>query len=696
MVIYTSYFISLGKKMSGAIKKTVGSIAGGMLLNSVLADYFRSRTIERCQLPIATKETQNFCKTTLDQMGPSLKNEKVLVVKTPDQASAACVYSLWAHKTLIAIPEIPDPLDKAVLTHEIAHRIRYHRTWQDILEGGLAGGVFSVAYKLSMPKSIFFIIGLIPMGILLNRTFSRQIELDADETAVHYFPERAAPLADYLERNKAPKTTTLKVKLLESLWATHPALDKRIAHLNLNKHTVAAIYQAVKQSTETHTDILLDPYQRKLIENFNQTIGVRIDSKTLETLRIFYVNLQKEVSPLGDIYRSMSFEQYLQRLMHCRFKTAFMDARVLIPRNFGDKWSKAVGDGRDVIKNRQMLCLIGTPDDQDKICEEYLSRAEIIMSALMPLSGITLAIGTGSRSLESDPVQELNRVAPAPYFISQAFGVECRDGLSGHFDLMMTARPAHPNQAWADAIAAVTASKALMSVAHNLYAEKLAFEYNPETLASNPDFIAVRNHSGDLWYVSRSAYKGRLKQQFIQLLSHADQVMSEHRLGQSFNLKGLGLGAFGFYHASLVLEKLAREALIEALADHPLNYIKQLNLINWPSLMGPICDLKYLSERPKLTYLCQIGGVVLKEGLCDPLDKRTEGLDYPIGGTHSCADSASAFGNEIHIGETRASSDDPAVSESILNSLVFSDYFLSPTKEVRIFKVDIKEPVNTP
>lgn len=659
------------------------------------SDYFRHRLIQKhTDHPRSSPVTQAFCEETLKSVHHSdlTSTFSTSTVKISANHPAFCLYSLGFKEVLLGIPKELDDwvqhpqntkehlMARAVLTHELAHKARYHRTLFDFFEGTVMGSLLGVGAQLSYFRCSMLFLCAAPLFVLAKHALSRQMEFDADATLVKNFPERAAPLADYLKKHD------LSIGMPHPLLSTHPSASARVQKLAPDYWTTQRIHQKLILN-HVNTKALkseLDPYEEALLIKLDKTIGIRINQESLSLLQKFYLSLQKEETPLGGIARKLTFPEYLQRLMHCRFKVAFMDCHVLIPRNPDDKWAQAVGtSGRNVLKNREMLRKIGTLEDTTGICEDYLSLPEIIMATLLPLSGISLAIGTGTRDGGVDPVEDLKKVSARPYFITQAFGVECRNGTSAHLDLAMTARPATPNFDWEMSVKIIQNSAPLMQVAHAIYGNPLAFETPSTELPHHPDFMPVEGYDGEIWYLYKPAYQARLKSQFRLLLSQADATLEKYRLGQSFNIKGLGLGAFGFFHHQTLLETLVQEALIETLKEVKLSYIKQINLINFPSSLEKIKNFEEIHTQPVLWEVTKIQGIVIKAGYCNPLDQFTQGLDYPVGGTHSCADSASAFGNEYQMGGKRESSDDPAVAESLFNPAVFSNYFLNPTTQAK-------------
>ena len=376
----------------------------------------------------------------------------------------------------------------------------------------------------------------------------------------------------------------------------------------------------------------------------------------------------------------MSFSDFIERLITKTFKTIYLDGRVVRGRmDNEDRLAKALPDypKQKIECNLELLTKIGGELDALEVFFDYLTLEEIGIKSLLIEQAISLPIGDGRRDTEylatskSDIdfklpiIESMSAAVKRPVVVASVSGIEARNGKTAHPDLFMIFAPKSPNKSWDDRAQSLRQSPYYL-IAHKIYGDKLASDQHSHSLSDDKDFVLFGDGIfHEEWYVCTSAYKNRMKVLYSTLLKAADQQMEAYNLGHSYNLKGLGLGFFGFSAAIPILERLSKEALCETLAEIELKHIQQINLINWPSQVENT-DLNLpLHKQLSLRQINMIRSVKIYEGIAETFSSLDEAGD--IGGTHACADAASQFGNEVHIGMPPSSSDEAATYYSILD-----------------------------
>lgn len=394
------------------------------------------------------------------------------------------------------------------------------------------------------------------------------------------------------------------------------------------------------------------------LRHFKQQVRIYIDVDQLDVLWRFYRATQESDTPLAAVYRDLSFKGFLQRLQTHRFKAAYLDGRLLVARNKGDRLDRALrGRHDDVVLNRKLLALIGTPLDRLGLCEDYLSLQEIALASLLMTAGPQVAVGDVRRELVLNSREEavtdlqvaFDNAAKRPFIYIDSAGVECRDGVSLSLDLLGVARPVAPSEHWHEAIERMHASP-FSVVADALFGDKPAYAYSEDECYKDPNFVRIVDRSGQAWMLSKSSYKHQMKLRIKQVLQIADRTMAEHDLGHSFNLAGMGLGFFGFSRATDLTESLAHEALLEVVSEVKLSHIRQINQLNWPTEVE--CKLMHETDgeyHPGVKRIAEINGITIASGYAHPFQGEIKAAgDW--GGTNGSNDNAAMIGNEANIG----------------------------------------------
>ncbi len=490
----------------------------------------------------------------------------------------------------------------------------------------------------------------------------------------HFLKQRITSLAAAvaLATTKRKKASKHALHLLSTSRVSYLPIDPT----RLLQNPIANVYN--------QGQLLLPPRESGALTSYEKSASIFIYPDDEMILKNFFQRARNENSPLGKLYQTLAYDQFLRRLVEKRFKSAYLDGRMLLPRHSDDVLDRALSDidrnnPREVC---QLLQKIGSTADQHAIFKQYLSLSEIAVASLLMPQMVTLAIDNGSRKvlldekterLTWDPRLGLIDTVQNPIVVASPSGIECRNGTTVHPDLFMVALPAHPNALWHERAEQIRAS-VLYSVAPDLYGKILGLDVTPQAAtADKVNFAEIADpSSGTRWYLCLPAYKQRAKKTLRLLLTGADKQMQAHALGTSFNLQGLGLGYFGFSFASDHEERLLKEALFEVLSEERLQHITQVNLLNWPSKFQSAHDTEQSeAQQPPLAPIKVINGVRVTEGCGDPLS-RTLKDSGSIGGTHSCGDSAAYFGNEAYANDDqgihlpRSSSGDTAMFHSVL------------------------------
>lgn len=347
--------------------------------------------------------------------------------------------------------------------------------------------------------------------------------------------------------------------------------------------------------------------------------------------------------------RLTSSEIDLSVYVHIEEKDGHLPRPTLISDYFGDNGRKAIEQ-------------VGTNHDHNKYLE-YLTLEEMVLSPLLLPQVMSIVVGTGSRNKTDKNHgniwrEEFDKSIDIAIFSSPA-AAELRDGITAHHDLLFITKPETnytPEQE--KRLDSIRNNKPLLKAARKIYGPTFAFEN------SEDNDVLLESYNGKRYYLNISAYKNRTKNILRQILLSSDIEMQSAGLGKTFQLKGLGLGAFSFSNPKsiIAMKCLFLESLIEVLQDCNLRHINQINLLSREKYEG-IHEI-FIVNKIKLTQIRM-----------DPTENNIEDKKNQTGGTIFCGDSASQVGNEGNIGAGRDSSDDPATLYSL-----FDPYILNPAK----------------
>jgi hypothetical protein len=405
---------------------------------------------------------------------------------------------------------------------------------------------------------------------------------------------------------------------------------------------IAATYRPNEKEKES----FFSAQTENLITELKKSAKLIITDENMDILKNYY-NARKDINdPLGKLYKKLSFEDFILRLFHKRYKEVYLDGRALVLR---DNTS---------------------PNDESRNCsylknpniDEYLTLEEMILSPLVLPQVTSLVIGTGNRNPENkwDVKKEFDESCDIATF-SYPAAAEFRDGNTLHYDLLFLTIPKNKyNQYTADELKQIGENSAIQAAAKSIYGHDMK---------EMPTFADIKQDSQEHilingnqpYFLIKAAYINRTKNMLKSLLTAADAEMQEKGLGETFQLKGLGLGAFAFSgkDSTVKLEKLYIEAVEETLNEIDLKYINHINLINLPSTFSNQNTQKY--------HYKKFNRIALSKTNMDATVKQANGEEMNVGGTVFCGDSGSMVGNEGNIGLTRNSSDDPATQYSLLD-----------------------------
>jgi hypothetical protein len=399
---------------------------------------------------------------------------------------------------------------------------------------------------------------------------------------------------------------------------------------------------------------------------------VVIEKNQLAILHQYFTEQSAVDSVMGRFYRTMTFDNFLLRLYQKRYRAIYLDGRVVVPRSSTDVLAKAkwkfnlthfFHGANPFFHYRKLLLEIGTEADKNKIYEEYLTINELMLTPALLPQAISIMIGNGSRALDWPYIKEAERAADLAV-LSSAVAPEFSDGRTLHLDFIFSVVIENPGEHFMARVNNIKKEDFLVHAARAIYGEKLAIDFTADEARKNKtgEFIHIKDLDVDMW-LYKPAYLARVKMLLKTLLLSSDEAMKLANTGSVFNLKGMGLGAFGFSYASnqVMLENLFVEAVKEVLNENAgkLKHIRVVNLINlptdWDNLM---LDVKHMAE---------YHSVKLVRSIMSPTEKTLPQQSEEIGATHFCGDSASLVGNEGQIGLPRETSDDPATLYSMLD-----------------------------
>ncbi len=684
---------------------------GAGFLSAGLNDIVRGRKIEQAENALVNEPPaveQSEFKEIYQQITQPMTQRHTLLIRRDSKAELPYALDSFSYgRTLLVLPAdmIKDD-ELAMVAHEAAHNYGKDSIIKDFVSA--ASVIYCAKWILRSGSTPFALTIGIAGYFLSQNLISQQLELRADSVAVSRVPSAYPSLMSFFTMGAQlydPKKHSQTV--FNYFIKDHPSYFRRksnlqkkfvqyneensfypIREVSLGLHhtlmmqkdrlTLGVREQKIKlqhplASALYENSLVLDQDQKQLIQECFESARIYILSSHELILREFYAKVRTCSTPLGEYYRQLSFEQFLQRLIHKRYATAYLNGGMLKARNENDCLGRLLsGKTDDVALNRHILQIVGTDQDSAKLYQEYLSLDEIALSGILLAQAMVIPIADGRREYEYLPREDkvlwniediLPKAIPYPIVLSDIAGIECRDGTTLHYDLFMVAQPLVATESWQE-MANTIRNSPFMSVAHHLFGDKLALNTPIHVAQQDPDFITIDSSAGK-WLLCKPAYKNRLKHSLQQVLLAADEQMCKQALGTTFTLKGLGLGAFGFYRANAELETLYLEALKEVLMENKLIYIRQINLINFPSDLENTTLSNGTFATPKVIPWETINTIQLARGVAEPLAHNVPGAGL-VGGSHVCGDSAALFGNEFHAGIGPLSSDESAIAHQIL------------------------------
>lgn len=400
--------------------------------------------------------------------------------------------------------------------------------------------------------------------------------------------------------------------------------------------------------------IVLSTEETALLKACRDSARIIIHQEDYQILKNYFEKRKKENDKLGNLYKTFSFSDFILRLVNKRFKVVYFDGRNVVLRNDEFKGGK---DGKNFLQS------IGSNADEANLYKEYLALEEAVLSPLVLLQATSIIIGTGSRTEEiywniKKEYDESIDIATVSY----PAAVEFRNGNTAHYDLYFIARS--ERDIYTKEVDAIKKNPALVNAARKIYGENLAFEKDK----NDKDFVTLVV-TDNRFYILKRAYINKTKIILRNALQAADAQMRQDHLGKTFQLKGLGLGAFAFSgkENGQILQKLFIDALKELLMDNTfsLSHINCINLINLPT--------DFDDQSMKDGTIIEEGlmnGIKILRSVMDPTSAKNKKSVGEIGGMVVCGDSGSKFGNEGNEGLDRSSSDDPASQYSLLDPLI--------------------------
>jgi hypothetical protein len=401
-----------------------------------------------------------------------------------------------------------------------------------------------------------------------------------------------------------------------------------------------------------------------------------VEKKHMKILRQFFTQTQATDSVLGRFYQTMTFEDFLQRLINKRFLTCYLNGSVLMPRDSGDVLGRALLKDsffklfhgyNPLSHHRELLLNIGTECDSDEVYKEYLTLQELFLTPMLQPQTVSIMIGTGSRSTDWPYVREAQLstdLAVLTYTVAPEFG----DGGTLHLDFIFCVVLDNHSTEFSMRIKEIKENTPLMNAARQMHGGKVAIDFTADEAKKNldGDFLPLNVMDVDVW-LYKPAYRTRLKSLLTTLFLSNDEAMHRAGTGSVFVLKGMGLGEFGFSEPDNQekLEALYVETVQEVLSEiaHKFNHIRTVSLTNFPS------DWKKFAKTHQVeTYsVGQYAKVRLVRSVTSPTCKNLPQDNEEIGATSICGDSGSFVGNEGQIGLERENSDDPAALYSMLD-----------------------------
>lgn len=445
----------------------------------------------------------------------------------------------------------------------------------------------------------------------------------------------------------------------------------------------------------------LTPEQVKFVNLLDEHCCQLILDEHLPILEKFYKAKQQEHTVLGNLYRTITFEEMLCRLIKARYEAAYQDGRLLYYREEHHELIEPLHH----LSARDKLLAVGTLEDKSKLYEHYLTMEESALSHLVSANGYFLPIENGVRYRNNGVVphyrsgsvlHELEKAHLGPVFINYAVGPELRNGQSLHYDALMCLeyadeQPGHPHY---DRRTKALNHQGFAAVVQDLYGDEYPQGPKPKEACQ---FIKFKLPQGEFGskeaYFYINAYKTRLRHTLKQTLMASALFMPEPGV---IRLKGLGLGAFGISVLDNVLETLYLEVLDELLSTLPLKKINKVELINFPSLMKRFDmhadDLDYFMNYGKdMSYPATIAHprITVVQKLT-PCLSDAEGAYLA---TQICGDSISRPGNEGAVGLPPQSSDEASMYYSLAGMHAMREQTKIPNEEL-VGKIIITDGVH--
>lgn len=576
----------------------------------------------------------------------------------------------------------------AASARQAAHDKAHHHLINHMLSGATAGILYRFC-RIGSHQSI--ILASISYAVMFH-CLKHQSNCRAEKLVVNTFPDYAEDMIELIKKEeKNPvRSERRRSNILDSRVLQNVTYNREYAAilrwLSLHRRRFDLVKPEAQHPhplTRAYQEhgLHLNKQQLAALKRLSHSARIYLSDEVEAILKAFFESHQNQNTPLGQLYRTMHFTDFINRLITKTFKSVYLDGRVLYGRpHQAHRLINALPGypNADAKDNLALLQKIGGLQDTEEVFKDYLTLEEIGIKSLLIAQAVCLPIGDGRRdttftedhspphSFQIPVIESLAAAKKQPVVVASISGIEARNGHTIHPDLFIIFAPKTPNHLWKNMVNSLKKSS-YYQVSKQIYGDKLAIDYEAKSLAEDKDFVLFGDGEYEqAWYVCTPAYKKRMKLLYRNLLTAADKQMKAYDLGHTFHLKGLGLGYFGFGAATPLLEMLSKEALSETLAEIKLNHIQQINLINWPSQLNQMDAEKPLHQQTALHQIACIGSIRLYEGIAEPFSVMDEAAK-DLGGTHACADAASQFGNEVHIGMPPSSSDEAATYYALLD-----------------------------
>lgn len=674
---------------------------------SALYEHYQSQTVidkEKSNAvtdPVFILRKQKVTASVYNTMGVPLLANQVHIIYDDNVRKPSFSHRLFSSNLYVKLPKEMKSFGanaEAELVASVAKQAAQDKEHHRFLETMISGGAAGLLYAMTLSAG-YFPRALISIGYLCMLSYlHRNLEYRQDSVAVKYFPDYADDMVELMRKSQHnPKhLTAYHQRRSENILRSRE--EENLKYNNVYPNILKGIsvhrrrFDPVKPEEKypnpltrafKESGLHLNAKQRTAITRLSRSARVYVPEEIEPTLQAFFEENKKQNTPLGELYRTMTFSDFIERLISKTYKTVYLDGRVLHGRqHHEDRLRKALlfYPNAKMMDNLDLLTKIGTLRDTEGVFYDYLTLEEIGIKSLLIEQAVCLPIGDGRRDTEYletsqsetdfklPVIESLSAAERRPVCVAAVSGIEARNGKTVHPDLFMIFAPKEPNKRWRDMTQTLRQSP-YYRISNQIYGDKLIINCAPNTLSEDKDFVLFEDKiSQEAWYICTSAYKQRMKVLYRSLLKAADQQMQAYDLGHSYNLKGLGLGYFGFSAAVPLLETLSKEALSETLAEIKLKHIHQINLINWPSQVAQSNPELPLHKQAVLKQIDIIGSIKIFEGIAESFSILEQA--GVVGGTHACADAASRFGNEAHIGMPPSSSDEAATYYSILDPSV--------------------------